>query len=430
VQAEFRYRKTKEGDLQLNFFTDDFRRNFTQETETTSYRLGLRHEFAPHSTVLASLIYQHRDSTLTDRPDDIFVGLSDRFPSQDAISGELQYLFRSPRVSVTTGVGHNTVDRRHDVRQDFDFTPIGGGPVTVRTVTDEDIRHTNGYLYAYLNLLRTLTLTLGLSGDVFDTEARDTESRSQINPKFGITWNPFPGTTFRVAAFRVLKRTLITDQTLEPTQVAGFNQFFDDVNATDAWRYGVALDQKFSHTLFGGVEWSARRVSVPFRSTAVNEFGEVVQDRVERGNAREYLGRAYLFWTPHPWVALSAEYQRERFENDATVAFSFQEVTTHKVPVGVRFFHPSGFAALVKGTYVNQHGEFRRQATATFESGGDDFFLLDAGISYRFPRRYGIASVGVTNLTDQRFRYQETDFRNASIIPSRTFLGRLTFELP
>ena len=57
----------------------------------------------------------------------------------------------------------------------------------------------------------------------------------------------------RAAAFRVLKRTLITDQTLEPTQVAGFNQFFDDLNGTEAWRYGGAIDQKFTDTIFGGV---------------------------------------------------------------------------------------------------------------------------------------------------------------------------------
>ena len=70
--------------------------------------------------------------------------------------------------------------------------------------------------------------------------------KDQFNPKFGITWNPFPGTTLRAAVFRVLKRTLITDQTLEPTQVAGFNQFFDDSMLTDAWRYGGAIDQKFT----------------------------------------------------------------------------------------------------------------------------------------------------------------------------------------
>jgi hypothetical protein len=67
-----------------------------------------------------------------------------------------------------------------------------------------------------------------------------------------------PATTVRAAAFRVLKRTLVTDQTLEPTQVAGFEQFFDDVNGASSWRYGVGIDQKFASDLFVGVEASKR----------------------------------------------------------------------------------------------------------------------------------------------------------------------------
>ena len=64
-------------------------------------------------------------------------------------------------------------------------------------------------------------------------------------------------------SFRVLKRTLLNDQTLEPTQVAGFNQFFDDFNLTEAWRYGGAIDQKFTSSLFGGVEFSKRDLTFP-----------------------------------------------------------------------------------------------------------------------------------------------------------------------
>ena len=154
--------------------------------------------------------------------------------------------------------------------------------MTVRTVTDDDIRHTNAYLYSYLNVFRNVTFTVGLSGDIFTTQSQDTESRSQVNPKFGVTWSPVPNTTLRAAAFRVLKRTLITDQTLEPTQVAGFNQFFDDLNATDAWRFGAAVDQRFLRTLFGGGEFSARLLSVPFRSITLDESGTVVEDQVRR----------------------------------------------------------------------------------------------------------------------------------------------------
>ena len=50
---------------------------------------------------------------------------------------------------------------------------------------------------------------------------------NQFNPKFGVTLERHaendgdaPG-----EAFRTFERTLLTNQTLEPTQVAGFNQF-------------------------------------------------------------------------------------------------------------------------------------------------------------------------------------------------------------
>ncbi len=38
---------------------------------------------------------------------------------------------------------------------------------------------------------------------------------------------------------------MITRQTIEPTQVAGFNQFFDLDNGTDAWNYGVPWIRNF-----------------------------------------------------------------------------------------------------------------------------------------------------------------------------------------
>ena len=177
-------------------------------------------------------------------------------------------------------------------------------------MTDLDLQHFNVYAYANVNLLKNVTATLGLS---FDSLSGDEDvDKDQVNPKFGITWTPFPGTTLRAAVFRVLKRTLITDQTLEPTQVAGFNQFFDDFNLTEAWRYGGAIDQKFTSSLFGGVEFSKRDLTVPDLLDLADPFNPVKQDV----DWNEYLGRAYLFWTPHPWLALRAQYIFERFERE------------------------------------------------------------------------------------------------------------------
>jgi outer membrane receptor protein involved in Fe transport len=295
-------------------------------------------------------------------------------------------------------------------------------PITLTQTIDSDVNHTDLYLYSYINFLKDVTFTLGASGDFFHTKSSDAESRDQFNPKFGITWNPFPATTLRAAVFRVLKRTLITDQTLEPTQVAGFNQFFDDADSTESWRYGVAIDQKLSQSLYGGVEVSTRDLSVPFHNVTANA--------IRREDWNEYLGRTYLFWTPHPWLALSAEYQYERFERGRDFTPAFRDVTTQRVPLGLHFFYPVGLSASLKATYFNQDGDFRRQGGDCCESGSDDFWVVDAAISYRLPKRYGFVTLGVTNLFDKSFKYQETDLRNPIILPHRFIFARVTLALP
>jgi hypothetical protein len=226
----------------------------------------------------------------------------------------------------------------------------------------------------------------------------------------------------RGAAFRVLKRTLITDQTLEPTQVAGFNQFFDEFNATDYWVYGGAIDQKFTQSIYGGAEFTYRNLKVPFLD---------LQETWDNSNWDEYLARAYLFWTPHNWLALSAEYLYEDLERDEVFADGAEDVVTHRVPLGINFFHSSGLSASLKGTYVNQDGSFaRKDETIVFNNGDDDFFLVDMAISYRFPKRYGFLTIGVKNLTDEDFEYFDSDRDNPRFQPDRVFFGKVTLALP
>ena len=409
IQGEYRYRGTTQGDLQLNFFPDDFNPNRKQKDETHTYRIGLRHSLSPDSTMLGSFMYQKQDPSLRDRPYDI-VSIDVKDPSK-AFGSELQHLFRSQYISINTGVGYFNVDRERKLRFALNF--FGFPSFNFRN--DLDARHTNAYVYSYINPSNRVTFTLGASGDFFKTDDTRSDSRSQFNPKFGVAWNIVPNTTVRAAAFRVLKRTLITNQTLEPTQVAGFNQFYDDIASTESWRYGIGIDQKFSERLFAGVEFSRRDLNVPIQTFGPNG--------TTRENAREGVGRAYLFWTPHPWLALSGEYQYERFWNDDAIAFFFKKVTTHRVPVGFRFFHPSGFSAALRATYFHQDGDFRRQSTGTFTSGRDNFWVADAAISYRLPMRYGFITLGVTNLFDRRFKYQQTDLSAVNSVSY--FVGRL-----
>ena len=256
IQAEYRYRDSEHGDVQQRFFPEDVFPGLTDELESNTLRLGGRHAFSPDSVFLGSFIYKDEDARVRFGDFPVAGGFIDSKIPETAFSAELQHLFRSRYFNLQTGAGYFDVDSKDD-------TTIGfPGPEPIeQSLTDQDLKHFNVYAYAYVNLLKNVTATLGLS---FDSLSGDGDiDKDHVNPKFGITWTPFAGTTLRGAAFRVLKRTLITDQTLEPTQVAGFNQFFDDFDLTEAWRYGGAIDQKFTKSLFGGVEFSKRDLTVP-----------------------------------------------------------------------------------------------------------------------------------------------------------------------
>ena len=219
---------------------------------------------------------------------------------------------------------------------------------------------------------------------------------------------------------------MITSQTLEPTQVAGFNQFFDDLESTDVWSYGIALDHKFSARLYGGVEYNRRDLNVPIPFT--DPFTGLSE--LKREDWKERVARAYVFWTPHDWVALSAEYQYERFDRIEDFGFGVKEVVTHRVPLGVRFFHPSGVGAALRQTYLNQDGEFQRRGAACCEAGDSNFWLTDIALNYRLPMRYGLITIGATNVFDKRFRYHEIDFNNPTIQPDRMLFGKVTLAFP
>ena len=421
IQAEYRYRNVKHGDLQQRFFPEDRYPGLNDESESHTMRLGGRHAFSPDSILLGSFIYQDKQARVrtTDFPErGSFTDL--KFP-ENAVTAELQHLFRLRYLNLQVGAGYADVDRKEDVT--FGFPP--SDPAQIRSVTGQDRQHLNAYAYAYLKPLNSVTATLGLS---FDALKGDQDiQKDQINPKFGITWMPFAGTTLRAAAFRTLKRTLITDQTIEPTQVAGFNQFFDDADLTQAWRYGAAIDQKFTKNLFAGVEASKRDLKVPFRE--VLEHGARLMDR--EANWEEYSGRAYLFWTPHPRLALRADYRFERFDRDGRFGAGVRELNTHRVLLGLSWFDPSGFSVVLTPTYWHQDGRFEGFSdSSAVRPGRDDFWTVDAAVSYRLPKRYGFVSIEATNLFGEKFKFFEIDVNNPTIQPVRTFFVRLTLAFP
>jgi tetratricopeptide (TPR) repeat protein len=399
--AEYRASDSQFGDLLLRFDPELFFPDDRNEEEARSIRFGLRHAFSPRSDVIATVIYKDAEATVENAP------LGFEFSiEEEGYMAEVQHLLRLRRVSLVSGIG----TFRSNLTESISFSS------SIPEPNDEEIRHTNLYIYSQIKVPDNITWTLGLSADFFDGIVE----KDRLNPKLGISWNPVPFLTLRGAIFRVLSRSLIADQTIEPTQVAGFNQFFDDLEGEEAWRYGGAIDLKFSQALFGGFELSKRDLKRPFRGSTFE---------VDEADWEEKLNRAYLYWTPFNWLSLSAEYEWEKFDRELKSPGPelIHELETHRVPLGMSIFCPFGITSSFKFTYVDQVGEFVPHSFVT-EEGRDRFWVVDAALGYRFPKRFGLISVEARNLFDKEFQFQNIDGAGPRIAPERLILAKITLS--
>ena len=434
VLAEYRAFDGDHGDLELDFLTDDFFKNIRSSDQYKGGRVGVHHAFAPGSDFIGTMVYElHKYNTqLKDQiPFDVDVVLDLDVADQTTdhvVNVELQQILRRGRYQLVAGAGYLNVNRDATLSVSTSTTPPVFPPEVQQDSLDSTVDHTNAYLYFHVRYPETATWTVGGSADFFrdSADVSGIKDRNQFNPKFGVTWIPRPGTTVRAAAFRVLRRTLpFTSQTIEPTQVAGFNQFYDDYGGTDAWTYGAGADQKISDILFAGVEYFQRDLNVPISSTV-----PPAPTTYQRYDWKERQGRAYLSWAPDPRLALSADYLYERQDREAS---QVKEVTTQRIPLSARFFHPSGVFATATGTWFDQSGEFFRigqaPSTDTPTSGSDQFWIFDASVGYRLPDRWGIVSIEARNLFNQSFQYQDTDPDRPIIQPGRTVYFKVTLAI-
>lgn len=444
IQAEFRLDESDSGDTDLRFDPDNFSPTFERNTDTKTFRLGIHSTLSPRSDIILSALYQTLEDKVTDitplglPPGSTFMGKGDL----DGITGEAQYIYRQDDFNLIVGAGHFSGNDRTDLGGlipvpicfpsglPFPFCDFGGGDTIITvslpysSVEDLDTDYSNIYLYSNIELSEKLLLTVGASGDFYDGSPRDDD---QLNPKFGLIWRPTSSTTVRAAAFRAFKRPLISGATIEPTQVAGFQQFFDDSPASDYNRYGLAVEHKFNKDLFAGVEAAYRDLTVP--STVIPFPPEL--PFIKDFGVDERLARAYLYWSPRTWLSATAEYLYERRDSEDITAPFGPRLTTHRVPFGINLYHPKGYFAKIKTTYFDQKGVFLdvlpgNISTGLYTNRADEFWIVDGSLGMRLPRGMGIFSIEGKNLFDQAFKYQDTDLANTTIVPTRNIFAKLT----
>jgi tetratricopeptide (TPR) repeat protein len=400
AQIEFRKTDSELGDRRLFFDPTNYLPGLRSVADTSSVRVGGRHAFAPGAVVIGSYVHRTLDGDL-----DTGIGLK-VVTEEDADFAEVRYLQNWRFVNFTAGLGYYT-GSRVETRT---FGPFPFPPETI------DTQHSNQYVYADVNMARHVTVTAGVSHDGF----RDgTLERTPVNPKIGVAWDIDSATTLRAAAFKGIERTLISGQTIEPTEIAGFNQFFYDSGGTTSERYGLALDRTLRTNLAAGGEASFRNLHVPAFDASTGAL--IDSDRDERQIT------AYLHSTPTNWLAVTAQYQWNKLSRDpeGNNEGLLARTRTHRIAGEGRFFSRSGAFARVRATFVDQNGRFQN-ALQVVEPGQDRFWTLDASAGYRLPKRYGIAAIEVRNAFDREFRFQDISPEEPTIVPARQILARFT----
>jgi outer membrane receptor protein involved in Fe transport len=292
-----------------------------------------------------------------------------------------------------------------------------GFPMDFRTEEEYRVDHAKIYGYAQMDVLPGLVATAGLSGEDLNAQVKD---RDEFNPKFGITWQPHGDTLVRAAVFRTLHGRTIHSQTIEPTHVSGFNQFFDDFAGAVAWTYGIGIDQKFSPEWYAGFQFFARDLDVPFSQVDMDGNFSTVED-----NWKEDVGTIYLYWAPCNWVAIGLDYYYEKYERELFGGpEGIREQTTHRFTPHLNFFHRSGLSGGVRASYIDQEGEFGYSPFYT--DGSDRFWVVDVLLRYRLPMRYGIMRLEIKNLFDEQFSYLDTDPAASRYMSERQILASLT----
>ena len=402
VQAEFRRRRLENGDLGLKFDPALVDSGFERDLDQDIGRFGARYSPTPASDIVYSFIYskRHQKNDFGDTGD------APRTTRQKGAQNQIQYIARSESANAVAGLAYYNVDTKNE-----------GRGIRHTTWTDR-----SAYVYTNFDMKKDCSLTLGVSYNDFNQVSGDVNA---LSPKTGVRCDLSERLRLRLAGLRVVKPPLITNQTIEPTQVAGFNQFYDDYSGTKAWLFGIGLDARATDSVYTGAELTYR------------ELDELYSPKETTADADEKSARSYIYWAAlrHWAIASGATFNIIDVEGfDAA-----DRVKTFTAPFSVIYFHPSGLFASAGPTYVWQDVQTGRTARRFGDSsrpeGKSDYFLVDAAIGYRLPERYGIASISFLNMTNERFRYLDNEFRTpvdvpviSRFIPERTILGRLTLS--
>ena len=377
-----------------------------QDLTTQRGRLTLRHAPSPEEELIVTAAAGDVRERTLDRIENLFSDISLRTHSQSREAG-LLYGLRGASFGLLAGGGTYRESRREESALAFCCLPFAF-PSDPPEVTHGHVEHNNAWAYLDLRPAPWATVHLGVSHNTLGSDGGPEVDRGVW--KSGLSLRPWMGSTLRLGVFQGVKGPKYQDQTLEPTQFAGFTQVFDDLDGTRWQRQAVGLDQQFAGGATAGVEWSRRRLDVP----GLGCFGDDCLARWE-----ERLHRAYAALPIGDLVALSAawQFERLRLNGDPAALPSLPTLTrTELLPLHlwVRLSHRA--SARLEALRVRQDAAISDGFGGTAEA-SPHVWLGNVRWAWQAPAKGFGVSVGLHNVFDRRFAFQNTDLNGDPRVP-------------
>jgi Tfp pilus assembly protein PilF/opacity protein-like surface antigen len=334
---------------------------------------------------------------------------------------DIQYSNTTGENKLLAGLSYNQLKKNNDLFIG-DFQPFP-------TNTDE-IEQSRAYLYYFTQPFNFIELTTGLTHQ-HNNYADDIVDK--VYPKIGINIKPHNTHRLRLAAYRTRPSAIYTSlyETLEPTQINGFNQLYDDLERTDAWNYGIGYDVTITNNVYAGIEYIQRK-----------------QERLDFGDL-EYKEDIVNLWQNiviNDQVSLSANYfynfyhLTKGFPGATQPLFApdgVQKLETHKIPLTLNYNHRSGISTNLTTTYYKQRGDFidRFEIEGSAKTSG---WISDLSFNYKFKKRYGSFSIGAKNIFNKHMQIEDRETYDAqesiwftspgSFANERLFFGSLSLN--
>jgi len=393
TQFEYLTQNIKSGDLLQRFYAKDFIINERNDIDFKTGRFGLHYQ-KNNQHLLTSLIKREevRVNTTTQTREVVpgfnLSNLITKKENPSAFTVEIQYIYNLNLI-----VGAGTVDGKYsrEIKNLESVIPPGPPipPETIITYLSTDSSSQNIYFYTYLKPLNFIDLTLGLSHETYIENSTTIEN---VNPKIGMKVLLADKTILNIAYISSLKRNLVAKQTIEPTQISGFNQIYDDINGSKINNYSISIGYQHSQNLYSELSSNARNINFPIFSGNKAVFHDV----------KENTSSAYLYYNFNSKTSLSFEYLNENFENKS---ISPRKLNNQYIRFGFKYLFNNKVSTYILVQKVEQK---YRELTAV--ENNDKFIIVNATIEYLLSNRNGSIITGVKNMFYERF-----DFYNINL---------------